>query len=51
LAQVTSVEYMPWFEPLFNEYPKFKAGKLAPPEGSGLGLSFSEKALQEFAVI
>jgi len=50
LAQVTSVEYMPWFEQLFNEYPKFKAGKLTPPDGPGLGLSLSEKALHEFSV-
>lgn len=48
LPQITSVEYMPWFEPLFNEYPKFKEGKLIPPEGPGLGLSLSEKAINEF---
>jgi L-alanine-DL-glutamate epimerase-like enolase superfamily enzyme len=39
---------MPWFEPLFNEYPKFKEGKLIPPEGPGLGLSLSEKAINEY---
>lgn len=50
LPQVTSVEYMPWLEPLFNEYPKIELGKLTPPEGPGLGLSLCEKALQEYAV-
>jgi len=47
--QITSVEYMPWMEPLFLNYPKLTAGKLRPTEGSGWGLELNPDALKKYS--
>jgi L-alanine-DL-glutamate epimerase-like enolase superfamily enzyme len=38
LPGVTSVEYMPWLDPLFRNPPRIEKGRIAPPKGPGLGL-------------
>jgi L-alanine-DL-glutamate epimerase-like enolase superfamily enzyme len=43
-----TVEYLPWAEPLFQEVPPVKDGRLVLSERPGLGLELDEAALKRF---
>jgi L-talarate/galactarate dehydratase len=45
----STVEYMPWLAPLFDEVPVMQNGELAMPTKPGLGLEFDRAALRRFA--
>lgn len=49
LQQITSVEYMPWMQPVFSNYPTLHQGKLKPLDKPGWGLELNPEALKEFA--
>ncbi|MGH1543149.1 MAG: mandelate racemase/muconate lactonizing enzyme family protein [Arenicella sp.] len=44
-----SVEYMPWYAPLFNEALKIDDGDIIIPERPGTGFTFNSLAIQEFS--
>jgi L-alanine-DL-glutamate epimerase-like enolase superfamily enzyme len=48
LPQVTMVEYMPWFFPLWKEPPQILKGKLVPSSRPGLGFELNRDCLQRF---
>ena len=43
-----TVEYLPWAEPLFQEVPQVKDGRLGLSQRPGLGLELDEAALKRF---
>jgi len=43
-----TVEYLPWAEPLFQEVPQVKDGRLVLSQRAGLGLELDEAALKRF---
>jgi len=45
-----TVEYMPWSLGLFTEPPKMEDGELVLPTAPGLGLSFDEAKIAQYAV-
>jgi L-talarate/galactarate dehydratase len=45
-----TVEYMPWTQRLFEEYPAIEDGKLVVPDKPGLGLEFDRASLQKYQV-
>lgn len=48
LPGVTIVEYMPWLYPLYMNPPKIEKGRIAPPAGSGLGLTLNHDTIARF---
>jgi L-alanine-DL-glutamate epimerase-like enolase superfamily enzyme len=50
LPAVTSVEYMPWLEPLWQEPPQLVQGQLVPPPRPGLGLEVNPEAVARYRV-
>jgi L-talarate/galactarate dehydratase len=48
LPAVTSVEYMPWLWPLWQEPPRLVEGKLVPPARPGLGLEVNPEAVGKY---
>jgi L-alanine-DL-glutamate epimerase-like enolase superfamily enzyme len=48
LPAVTSVEYMPWLSPLWQEPPRLESGRLLPPPRPGLGLEADPAALARY---
>ncbi len=48
LPAVTSVEYMPWLNPLFTTPPRIEQGRLVPPPGPGLGLEVDADAVAKY---
>ena len=45
-----TVEYMPWSLRLFEETPAIEDGEIVVPDRPGLGLKFSEDAIQQYQV-
>ena len=45
-----TVEYMPWTQRLFEEYPAIEDGKLVVPDKPGFGLEFDRAAIQKYQV-
>jgi L-talarate/galactarate dehydratase len=45
-----TVEYMPWTQRLFDEYPAIADGQLVVPSKPGLGLDFNRAAIQQYQV-
>ena len=43
------LEYMSWWEPLFNEKVRLADGVMRPPSAPGLGLSFNEAAIERLS--
>ncbi len=50
LPQVTMVEYLPWFFPVWKEPPRLAGGELVPPARPGLGLEVNEEAVEQFTL-
>jgi L-alanine-DL-glutamate epimerase-like enolase superfamily enzyme len=50
LPVVTTVEYMPWLYPLFQNPPEIVNGRLVPPPGAGLGLNLDGDAVAKYRV-
>ncbi len=48
LPVVTSVEYMPWLWPLWQEPPQLDSGRLLPPSRPGLGLESDPEAIARY---
>lgn len=48
-ANCISVEHMPWFAPLFNESLDLDQGEIVIPLRPGLGFTFKQDAIKEFA--
>jgi L-alanine-DL-glutamate epimerase-like enolase superfamily enzyme len=44
------VEYMPWWELLYEEPPQVKNGFMKVPAGAGWGLKLSPAALKKYAL-
>ena len=49
-AGCISVEYMPWFSPLFNEPLTVEQGFLLAPDRPGIGFTFNQDAIKNFKV-
>jgi L-alanine-DL-glutamate epimerase-like enolase superfamily enzyme len=45
-----TVEYMPWTQRLFEEYPAIVDGQLVVPTKAGLGLEFDRSSIQQYQV-
>jgi L-alanine-DL-glutamate epimerase-like enolase superfamily enzyme len=45
-----TVEYMPWTQRLFQEYPAVEQGQLVVPAKPGLGLEFNRAAIDQYQV-
>jgi L-alanine-DL-glutamate epimerase-like enolase superfamily enzyme len=50
LPAVTSVEYMPWLSPLWQQPPVLENGRLVPPGQPGLGLEVNTDAVQRYGI-
>ena len=50
LPGVTSVEYMPWLQPLFVDPLRVEKGRLVPPARPGLGLEVNPDAVAKYRV-
>ncbi len=50
LPHVTSVEWMPWLNPLWQQPPTFAGGRLVPSPTPGLGLEINPEMVQRFKV-
>jgi L-alanine-DL-glutamate epimerase-like enolase superfamily enzyme len=50
LANVKSVELMPWLYPAFMETPAIIQGKIVPPRRPGLGLEIAQEAVEKYRV-
>jgi L-alanine-DL-glutamate epimerase-like enolase superfamily enzyme len=48
LPAVTSVEYMPWLWPLWQQPPQLENGRLVPPQLPGLGLAVDPEAVRRY---
>ena len=44
------LEHMPWFESLYRERMRLADGKMAMPEGNGLGFTFDPDAVDRFRI-
>jgi L-talarate/galactarate dehydratase len=45
-----TVEYMPWTQRLFEEYPAIEDGQLVVPNKPGLGLEFNRASIKQYQV-
>ena len=45
-----SVEHMPWYSPLFNEAMQVVEGDIVIPNRPGIGFTFNQQAIQQFAL-
>jgi L-alanine-DL-glutamate epimerase-like enolase superfamily enzyme len=50
LANVKTVEYMPWLYPAFMETPAIIKGKIVPPKRPGLGLEIAQEAVEKYRI-
>jgi L-alanine-DL-glutamate epimerase-like enolase superfamily enzyme len=50
LANVKSVEHMPWLSAAFMETPAIIRGKMVPPRRPGLGLEIAQEAVEKYRV-
>jgi L-alanine-DL-glutamate epimerase-like enolase superfamily enzyme len=50
LPGITSVEYMPWLQPLFVDPLRVENGRIVPPARPGLGLQVNPDALAKYRV-
>jgi L-alanine-DL-glutamate epimerase-like enolase superfamily enzyme len=50
LPGVTSVEYMPWLYPIFEDPPHIEQGRLVPPPRPGLGLDLNPDAVAKYRI-
>jgi L-alanine-DL-glutamate epimerase-like enolase superfamily enzyme len=51
LPNVATVEYMPWFFPVFTEVPAIAKGRLTPLKRPGLGLELDADAVEKYRVL
>ena len=49
ISNPLTVEYLPWAQPIFEEVPPVKDGKLVLGDAPGLGLELSREALAKYA--
>ena len=47
---VTYLEHMPWFEPLYNERMELSDGMIAMPDRPGIGFTFDPDAVDNFRI-
>jgi L-talarate/galactarate dehydratase len=45
-----TVEYMPWTQRFYEEYPAIEDGQIVVPDRPGLGLTFDQQALTRYEV-
>lgn len=50
LANIEITEYMPWFQPLYNEAMEIENGEILIPDRPGLGFTFNPDAVARFRV-
>lgn len=50
LANIEITEYMPWFQPLYNEALQIDNGEILIPDRPGLGFTFNPDAVEKFRV-
>jgi len=50
LPSAPFLEYMSWWEPLFESGPRLEAGAMRPPNAPGLGLAFNEEFIARHLV-
>ena len=48
LANIEITEYMPWFQPLYNEALQIEAGEILIPDRPGLGFTFNPDAVAKY---
>jgi len=51
IEQCISVEYMPWFLPLFNEEIEMVDGEIIVPDTPGTGFTFNHSRIKEYRIV